>query len=188
MNSVLIDNTLEALINGKTILYPTDTIWGIGCDATLADAIDRIYAIKERDHSKSMLILATEQMLSPTLPQNTREILLHSDRPTTVILPAEYISIQLAPNLLATDGTIGIRIPKFDFCQRLLSRLTHPIVSTSANLSGEPSPNSYDDISPTIIDRVDFALPNDQSFYHPIAGSSRILRVTNSGETIVIRG
>lgn len=187
MESSLIDSSLHVLREGKTLLYPTDTIWGIGCDATCAEAVERIYAIKERDHSKSMLVLATEDMLSPTLPQVVRDLLLNSDRPTTVILPHEMLQIGLADNLPARDGTIGVRIPKFDFCQTLLAELVHPIVSTSANLSGKPSPSKYEDIEEEIRQRVDFALPNDASFLHPDVGSSRIVKMAETGEVTVLR-
>lgn len=187
MERSLIDSSLHVLRGGKTLLYPTDTIWGIGCDATGMEAVEKIYKIKERDHNKSMLVLANETMLSPTLPQMVRDLLLNSDRPTTVILPHEMLQIGLADNLPAQDGTVGVRIPKFEFCQTLLSSLGHPIVSTSANLSGRPSPAQYEDIEDEIKKRVDLALPNDPSFLHATMGSSRIIKLSEKGEMIVLR-
>lgn len=186
MENTLIDSALDALRMGKTILYPTDTIWGIGCDATQSNAVERIYNIKERDHSKSMLVLANDHMLSSQLPSNVWD-LFNCMRPTTVILPVSMLSIPIADNLPASDNTIGIRIPHFDFCNKLLQALGHPIVSTSANLSGRPSPNSYEDIETAIKQRVDLALPDDESFHHPYNGSSRIVKIDSSGNIQVLR-
>lgn len=187
MRSDLLDKALETLKLGGTLLYPTDTIWGIGCDACCREAVDRIYSIKERDHSKSMLVLANEGMLSPTLPYEARKILLCSNRPTTVILQKKMLTIEIADNLPAADGTIGVRIPRFDFCQTLLTKLGHPIVSTSANLSGSPSPACYDEIAAAVMERVDYALPNDDSFIHSKQASSRIVKLFDSGKIEILR-
>ncbi|MCQ2281379.1 MAG: Sua5/YciO/YrdC/YwlC family protein [Bacteroidales bacterium] len=186
MESTLIDSALEALRLGKTLLYPTDTIWGIGCDATRSDVVERIYKIKERDHTKSMLVLANEKMLSSDLPHNVWT-LLNSSQPTTVILPISMLSIPIADNLPASDNTIGIRIPNFDFCKNLLDALGHPIVSTSANLSGKPSPEKYEDISDDIKMRVDLALPDDKSFHHNNNRGSRIVKIDTFGNITVLR-
>ena len=126
MTTQLLHTALAALRQGKTLLYPTDTIWGIGCDAANTNAIERIYAIKQRDHSKSMLILANEQMLAPHIPSEVRQLLLHSPRPTTVILPVDMLAVPIADNLPAADGTVGVRIPQFFFCQQLLHALGSP--------------------------------------------------------------
>lgn len=184
----MLERALEALRGGRTLLYPTDTIWGIGCDATNADAVERIYAIKERDHSKSMLVLAAEGMLDKKLPQGVQELLLASERPTTVVVPARYVACALPENLLAADGTVGVRVPKMDFCQELLRAFGRPIVSTSANLSGHPSPQCYDDIAEELKQRVDCCLPDLPEFRHPATGSSRILKVEADGAVTVIRG
>ena len=183
----LVDSALSALRNGKTLLYPTDTIWGIGCDAVNPTAVERVYAIKERDHSKSMLILASAEMLSPDMPQGVKTLLLESDRPTTVVLPACNVALSLPQNLLAQDGTVGVRVPRMDFCQELLHAFGHPIVSTSANLSGHPSPQCYDDISEELKQRVDCCLPDIPEFHHPATGSSRILKLKSDGTITVIR-
>ena len=178
---------LPALRQGLTLLYPTDTIWGIGCDAANADAVERIYAIKQRDHSKSMLILATEQMLSPGTPAEVLQLLLHSQRPTTVILPASMLAVPIADNLPAADGTVGVRIPQFAFCQQLLHHLGNPLVSTSANLSGHPSPATYADIDPALKQRIDCCLPDHPSFHHPAAAPSRIVRLQPDGTLFTLR-
>ena len=187
MTTQLLHMALAALRQGMTLLYPTDTIWGIGCDASNADAIERIYAIKQRDHSKSMLILAQESMLSPDIPSEARQLLLHSPRPTTVILPVDMITVPIAHNLPAVDGTIGVRIPQFDFCQQLLHELGSPLVSTSANLSGHPSPAGYADIDPALKHRIDCCLPDDPTFHHPPVAPSRIVRLFPDGTLVTLR-
>ena len=187
MAFTLLTTALQALRSGQTLLYPTDTIWGIGCDAANPDAVERIYALKQRDHAKAMLVLATAQMLSPQLPENIRQLLLQSQRPTTVILPTHLLSSPLAPNLPAPDGTIGVRIPQFDFCQQLLQQLGSPIVSTSANLSGRPSPTSYADIDPELKQRIDCSLPDHPTFQHPPVGSSRIIKYNPDGTLTTLR-
>ena len=187
MNNDIIERALAILNVGGTLLYPTDTIWGIGCDAVNPTAIERVYAIKERDHSKSMLILASAEMLSPEVPSEVRQLLLESERPTTVVLPARYVTPTLPQNLLAADGTVGVRVPRMDFCQTLLRLFGRPIVSTSANFSGRPSPQCYADIEEALKRRVDYSLPDDPSFHHPATGSSRILKVKTDGSLTVIR-
>ena len=135
MNAIndMIFSTVSALESGGIILYPTDTIWGIGCDATKGDAVEKIYSIKHRDHSKSMLILcanlAMVERYVGRVEGAAKSLLLDSERPTTVILPVEGEG--LADNLIASDGTIGVRVPRMDFCQRLLQSFGKPIVSTS---------------------------------------------------------
>lgn len=177
---------IDTLLKGGSILYPTDTIWGLGCDATNPSAIEKLYQIKERDHSKSMLILiADEQMLLRYFPHPSPEairLLLESERPTTVILPASESS--LPSNLLAQDGTIGVRIPKHQFCQDLLNLLGRPVVSTSANLSGHPSPTGFQDIEEELKSRVDAIAHNIDT--QP-ALPSRIVKITDAGEVLIIR-
>lgn len=187
MTNLYLDSALEALRGGRTLLYPTDTIWGIGCDATDAAAIEKIYAVKERDHSKSMLILATEAMLSPRLPAAAADLLLRSERPTTLILPAPLVAAPLALNLPAADDTVGVRVPRMDFCQALLQAFGRPIVSTSANFSGHPSPAAYAEIADELKQRLDCCLPDAPEFRHPATGSSRILRLAPDGAIQVLR-
>lgn len=183
-----IDATLQHLQQGETILYPTDTIWGIGCDATCSPAIEQLYAIKQRDHHKSMLILcANEAMVLRYVPSATEAMLrlcTESDRPTTVIFPQAQ---GLPANLLASDGSIGIRIPKHEFCHQLLLLLDHPIVSTSANLSGHPSPATYADIEPTLFKHIGYAVPNLPFFTQSTHVGSRILKVEANGIVTTLR-
>ena len=187
MESTPLDTALHALRQGQTLLYPTDTLWGIGCDATLPDAVERLYAIKQRDHAKAMLVLASEAMLRPGLPTSLRDLLLHSSRPTTVVMPAGWLAVRVAHNLPAADGTIGVRIPRMDFCRQLLAALGHPIVSTSANLSGHPSPATYADIAPALRSQIDCCLPDSPLFPNAPAQPSRIVRFTPSEEIIILR-
>lgn len=192
----VINSAVAALNGGGTLLYPTDTIWGIGCDATNTAAVEKIYALKQRDHSKSMLILCEDiamvERFVGRVGEEVATLLLSSDRPTTVIMPSTLDV--LAGNLVAADGTIGVRIPNMLFCQGLLHAFGRPIVSTSANLSGQPSPKSYSDIGADLLRRVDYCVPS--SLEVPTDGKgSRIVKLvhdedlsgTNTSHIIVIR-
>lgn len=188
MCEVIIEKCCHKLSCGATLLYPTDTIWGIGCDATNAAAVEKIYSLKQRDHSKSMLILCADvdmvERYVSSVDDNVRELLLGSSRPTTVIMP--LCKSLLAENLSASDGTIGVRIPRMNFCQQLLRTFGRPIVSTSANLSGRPSPASYVDIDEELKKRVDFCVP--PAYEEKTAGqSSRIVKLLSDGKLLVIR-
>ena len=180
----IINETVEALRRGETILYPTDTIWGIGCDARNADAVERLYSIKERDRSKSMLVLCS--CLSPFTFH-----LSPSSRPTTYILPREVwqpiLGDAIAPNLPADDGSLGIRIPNHRFCQEVIARLGAPLVSTSANLSGCSSPASYADIDPELKRRVDYCVPPLPELLSAETRGSRIVRLAADGTSTVLR-
>lgn len=187
MDNTALDTALHALRQGHTLLYPTDTLWGVGCDATLPQAVDKLYLLKRRDPAKAMLVLASEEMLSPALPTAVTDLLLHAPRPTTVVMPARWLTLPVALNLPAADGSLGVRIPRMYFCQKLLAALAHPIVSTSANLSGEPSPATYADISPAFRSRVDCCLPDSPDYPHAPAQPSRIVKVLPSGEVVVLR-
>lgn len=180
-------STLDILQQGGTILYPTDTIWGIGCDATNTDAIEKIYQIKQRDHSKSMLILCAGK--AQEVLQEWQSLLqpYFTGRPTTFIIPADRLPYPLAENLLATDGTIGIRFPQHDFCQKLLNAFGKPIVSTSANFSGEPSPQHYEDISHKLKSKIDYCVSPLPKFESGEINGSRILKILPEGEVQVIR-
>jgi L-threonylcarbamoyladenylate synthase len=152
-----IRNSLSVLRSGGMILYPTDTIWGIGCDATNAEAVRRVFALKQRAESKSLIVLMTDprDILKYTSQPDPHifEFLKTVMKPTTVIYEG---AINLAPNLINADGTIGIRLVKEDFCRHLLKRFRKPIVSTSANISGEPAPAFYREIYPRIAAGVDY--------------------------------
>lgn len=185
----VLDRALTVLNVGGVLLYPTDTIWGIGCDATNADAVEKIYALKQRDHSKSMLMLCSDLAMVERyvgmVGERARELLMSEDRPTTVILPV--VCSLLACNLMASDGTVGVRIPRMDFCQQLLRGFGKPVVSTSANFSGRPSPSSHGEIDRELFGRVDYAVPGEYEEATSCCGS-RIVKVGSDGGIIVIRG
>ena len=183
-----VHSVVAALERGDTMLYPTDTIWGIGCDATNAAAVEKIYVIKERDHSKSMLILCrdlemVERYVGP-VDESVLDLLCSSERPTTVIMPVRHKL--LAVNLVAADGTVGVRIPRMDFCQRVLDLFGRPVVSTSANLSGHPSPATYADIDAELMSRVDYCVQPEYE-QKTVGQSSRIVKVLSDGSVFVIR-
>ncbi|HEY1870265.1 MAG TPA: L-threonylcarbamoyladenylate synthase [Chitinophagaceae bacterium] len=152
-------NCLEVLKNGGTILYPTDTIWGIGCDATNTKAVEKIFAIKKRPDNKSMIALvADEREILKYVAHPDLSVFDHlkaTHKPTTVIYEG---AIGLADNLIAPDGSIAIRICKEEFCRNLLKRFKKPIVSTSANISGETSPKNFSEISEEIKNSVDYVV------------------------------
>lgn len=177
----IIQQTLEVLRRGGTILYPTDTIWGIGCDARNANAVERIYNIKERDHTKSMLVLAENSIWKD----------VDGGRPTTYILPRslwhDKMQLEIAPNLPADDGSLGVRIPQHRFCKEVLHRLGAPIVSTSANLSGHPSPTRYEDIEKALIERIDYCVPPLAEFLSNESRGSRIVKIELDGSETIIR-
>ena len=151
-----IQKALEVLRSGGIILYPTDTVWGIGCDATDPEAVAKIYAIKKREDSKSLVLLAGDMDMIcryvKEVPEMAVQLVEVNDKPMTIIYPG---AMGLAPNAIAEDGTVGIRIPMMDFCCQLASRLGRPIVSTSANISGEPTPKKFAEIPQQIKDAVD---------------------------------
>ena len=177
----IITYSVETLLAGGIILYPTDTIWGIGCDARNHEAVERIYAIKERDHSKSMLVLVADGILATEA----------DSRPTTYIMPREKWEPMLygnvADNLPAADGSLGIRQPRHAFCQEVIRRLGAPLVSTSANLSGHPSPQTYSEIENAIKQRVDYCVPPLDEFMSAETRGSRIVKVNPDGTITVIR-
>lgn len=148
---------LETLRGGGLILYPTDTIWGIGCDATNPEAVDRIFRLKGRDQAKSLIILLDSDHKLPSyvqeVPEVAYQLIEYTARPLTIVYSGAK---NLAPNLLATDGSVGIRIVQHPFCSVLLQRFRKPIVSTSANLSSQPTPATFSEIDATITDGVDY--------------------------------
>ncbi len=154
-----IQNALEVLQNGGIILYPTDTVWGIGCDASNEEAVNKVYALKQREESKSMIVLMNnEKMLYNVfreLPEVVWDILDNSEKPTTVILDNPK---NVATNLIAEDNSLGVRIVKDPFCYKLMERLKRPLVSTSANLTGMFAPKSFKEISPEILKGVDYVV------------------------------
>ena len=156
-----ISKAIEVLRNGGVILYPTDTVWGIGCDATNPEAVAKVYAIKKRSDSKSLVLLASDMDMIcryvKEVPEMAIQLVEVNDKPMTIIYPGAVKgqTNALAFNTVAEDGTVGIRIPMMDFCQQLVFRFGRPVVSTSANISGEPTPKRYADIQQEIKDAVD---------------------------------
>jgi L-threonylcarbamoyladenylate synthase len=154
-----VHNAFEVIKNGGIILYPTDTVWGIGCDATNEEAVKKIYALKEREESKSMIVLMNGDKMMynvfKEIPETAWQILDLSENPTTLILDNPR---NVAKNIIASDNTLGVRIVKEPFCFKLLERMKKPIVSTSANISGMFTPKSFKDISPEIIKGVDYVV------------------------------
>ncbi len=181
-----IENALVALRAGGTILYPTDTIWGLGCDATNEKAVADIYRIKQRDDSKALIILVADEreiMQYVAAPDPAAFIFLEQQaKPTTMIFDG---AIGLAENLVASDGSIAIRICHDSYCRHLLRRLRKPLVSTSANRSGQPSPQVYGDISKEIVGAVDYVAYHRRDEMTP-ASPSAIYR-WKDGEALVIR-
>ncbi len=151
---------MEMLRDGKILLYPTDTVWGIGCDATNEEALMKVYHIKKRNEKKSMIILldAAERlpMYVNRIPLIAWDLLAQVTRPTTFIYPTAK---NLPDKLVHGDGTIAIRVAHNDFCRKLIQRLGRPIVSTSANIAGEPTPKTFAEISPDIIQQMDHVVP-----------------------------
>ena len=184
-----IQNALEVLRKGGIILYPTDTVWGIGCDATDPEAVAKIYEIKRRSDSKSLVLLASDmEMVSryiKEVPEMAIQLVEVNDKPMTIIYPGAVVGSSenpkadrycLAYNTVAEDGTVGIRVPMMEFCQQLAFRLGRPIVSTSANISGEATPKKFAEISQEIKDAVDHVV--DPALERGATGqSSSIIKV-----------
>ena len=180
---------LNILRNGGVILYPTDTVWGIGCDATNPEAVAKVYEIKKREDSKSLVLLASDMDMIcryvKEIPEMAVQLVEVNDKPMTIIYPGAVVGEKdcmkadrhvLAYNTVAEDGTVGIRIPMMDFCQQLVAKLGRPIVSTSANISGEPTPKKFAEISEEIKSAVDYTV--DPSLEKGSTGqSSSIIKV-----------
>jgi L-threonylcarbamoyladenylate synthase len=181
-----INKAFEIIQQGGIILYPTDTVWGIGCDATNAEAVAKIYKLKQRDDSKSMIVLMNgEKMMYNVfkeIPEVAWQIMDLSEKPTTLILDNPR---NVAANVIDADNTLGIRIVKEPFCFKLMERMKKPLVSTSANISGQPTPVAFKDISPEIIKGVDYVV---NLYQDKIAGKpSTIIKLTSDSQVKVIR-
>ncbi|MFT5963781.1 MAG: L-threonylcarbamoyladenylate synthase [Flavobacterium sp.] len=176
----------EIIKEGGIILYPTDTVWGIGCDATNAEAVAKIYKVKQRAEAQSMIVLMNgEKMMYNVfkeIPEVAWQIMDLSENPTTIILDQPR---NIAKNLIASDNTLGIRIVKDPFCFKLLEKMKKPLVSTSANISGQPTPKSFKEISPEIIKAVDYVVNLQRE---KIGGKpSTIIKLSNDSQVKVIR-
>ena len=182
-----IQKAVKVLKAGGTILYPTDTIWGIGCDATNNRAIQKIYKIKERSKKASFIILLEKKSkitdYVEKVPDILWDLLKNIDTPITVIYPKAK---NLTKNVIAPDGSIGIRVVKDEFCRRMISKLNKPVVSTSANFSGETSPLVFKDISEEIKNKVDYIVKTNRNKLNKIKAST-IIRIKLSGEFEVLR-
>lgn len=182
-----IRKAVDVLRRGGVILYPTDTIWGIGCDATNEEAVRRVYAIKRRDDAKALITLvdseAKLQGYVREVPDVAWQLIDCSDRPLTIIYDGAR---NLAPNLLAEDGSVAIRLTNEAFSKELCLRFKRPIVSTSANLSGEPSPATFDDIPQAVKDAVDYICSSRRDDHTPARPSS-IIKLAANGEIKIIR-
>ena len=194
-----IRNAVETMRKGGVILYPTDTVWGIGCDATNAEAVAKVYKIKQRDDSKALICLVDSdarmqryfrnvpdvawQLIDSLQDTNTQHSSPNTCRPTTLILDG---AINLAPNLIAEDGSVGIRITNEQFSKELCYRFQKAIVSTSANISGEPAAQNYCDIDPRILEAVDYVCWSRRQEHKPHTPSC-IIRLRENGEVEIIR-
>lgn len=182
-----IRNAVDVLRKGGVILYPTDTVWGIGCDATNAEAVKRVYDIKRRDDSKALICLVDSdvrlQRYVRNIPNVAWDLIDAVTKPTTLILDG---ATGLAPNLVAEDGSVGIRITNEKFSHGLCFRFQKPIVSTSANISGEPTAQNYGDIAPELLDAVDYVCWTRRQEHLPHTPSA-IIKLKANGEVAVIR-
>ena len=186
-----IRKAVETLRKGGVILYPTDTVWGIGCDATNVEAVKRVYEIKQRDDSKALICLVDSDARLQRYVRNVPDVawqlidsLKEGDaKPTTLILDG---AVNLADNLIAEDGSIGIRITNEPFSKELCYRFQKALVSTSANISGEPAAQNYGDIDPRIIEAVDYVCCSRRQEHKPHTPSS-IIKLKENGEVTIIR-
>ena len=181
-----IRNTVKILKSGGLILYPTDTVWGIGCDATNYAAIQKIYELKRREETKSMICLVDSiNMLKQyveSVPEPAYDIIKLSTKPTTIIYDRPK---HVAENVISDDNTLGIRIASDSFCKKLIKTFNKPIVSTSANISGEPTPLTFSQISDDILKGVDYVV-NLQRKKQSVKASS-IIKLTMDGVVTIIR-
>ena len=182
-----IQNALAVLRKGGTILYPTDTVWGIGCDARNKDAVAKVFKIKQRAEYKSMVTLVCDHtMLNryvKDVPEVAWDLIEAADSPLTIIYPDGRM---LAQNIIAADGSVGIRIIKDEFCKNLIHKFGKPIVSTSANISGENAPTAFNDIKLDIVNKVDYIVNLRQKEKNDTKPST-IIKVAMNGEFKIIR-
>lgn len=182
----IINIALDFLKQGKIILYPTDTVWGIGCDATDYEAVERVFVAKNRKASKSLIILVdSKTMLEKIIgdiPKSVLDILKTTTKPTSIIYENP---IGIAKNVISSDNTVAIRIVQNEFCQQLIQEFGKPIVSTSANISGATTPKSFSDIKPNILKNVDYVVALQQNEIN--TKPSRVLKVTKDGSIQILR-
>jgi L-threonylcarbamoyladenylate synthase len=178
---------LKVITEGGIILYPTDTIWGIGCDATNTEAIRRIFKLKQRDEAKSMIVLIdTENKLESYISDVNPlayDLIAYAENPLTLVMPGAK---NLSPAIINKDSSIGIRVVKHPFCEQLIQRLRKPLVSTSANISGKASPQYFAQVSDEIINGVDYVVDLEQQDME-IKNPSTIMRLEPDGKFQFIR-
>ena len=194
----ILSGALETLRKGGTILYPTDTVWGLGCDATSPDAVARIFEIKRRSEAKSLVLLASDlDMVAKyirQIPSIAIDLVEVNDAPMTIVYPGAIAGTpdaagdrwHLAWNAVAEDGSVGIRIPLSEWCKQLIFKFGRPIVSTSANISGEPTPKRFSEIPQELKDAVDFVVPPSAD-KESTGKASQIIKVGLAGEIEIIR-
>ena len=192
----ILGEALRVLREGGTILYPTDTVWGLGCDATNPAAVAKIFEIKRRPDSKSLVLLASDlDMVAKyvkEIPSIAVDLVEVNDAPMTIIYPGAITGDglgdrwHLAHNAVAEDGTVGIRIPMADWCRNLAHKFGRPVVSTSANISGEPTPQRFSEIPQEIKDAVDFVVPPSVDAQSS-GRASQIIKLGLRGEVEIIR-
>ncbi|RZK57202.1 MAG: Sua5/YciO/YrdC/YwlC family protein [Hymenobacter sp.] len=182
-----VEATVDALLMQQVILYPTDTVWGLGCDAELRRPVEQLYKLKGRPEGKGAIVLVADLAMlaryAATVPPGLEAALAAQTRPTTYILPA---SRALAPALLAPDGTVGLRLTQDEFCHKVVRRLGHGLVSTSANKSGEPTPAIFSEVDPAIVRGADHVVQwrrDDATRVEP----SRVVRLGADGQLEVVR-
>jgi len=182
-----INKSLKILKKGGNILYPTDTVWGIGCDATNSKAVAKIFILKSRPEKKSFIILldSIEKIKEyvEVFPPQIKDLILHYNKPLTIVFPKAK---NLAKNLISDDGSIGIRIVNHPFCTKLIKELGKPLVSTSANVSGSSTPILFRDISEYIKAKVNYVVDVDQYKLSPTSPST-VIRIETSGNYEIIR-
>lgn len=180
-------HSLKTLKEGGLILYPTDTVWGIGCDATNSSAVEKVFRIKSRNENKGLIILVSgEAMLEryvKDIPRSAYELIGVSDSPLTIIYPeGKY----LAPGVCSADGSVGIRICMEEFCNELINRFRRPLISTSANISGQPSPVNFSEIDESLIGNVDYVVKYKQKDRRK-STPSPVIKIDKNGVLEIIR-
>ncbi len=181
-----INACIEVLKKGGIILYPTDTVWGLGCDATNADAVDALFSLKKRPSNKAMICLVSDfKMLNQyveEVPEVAYDILKYATRPTTIVYEKP---IRIAENLVSEEDTLGIRVPKNEFCTKLIRKFKKPIVSTSANFAGDPTPRNFKSINTAIKQSVGYVVQKD--YNKQKTNPSSVIKIGLSGEVKILR-